>query len=70
MNVNNFINFLIPKDKSFYPLFEKAAANLKECANQLNLAVLATSPDKRIEHMRQIEKLEHLGDEIAHEGLQ
>jgi predicted phosphate transport protein (TIGR00153 family) len=67
MNVNNFINFLIPRDKSFYPLFEKAAANLKACADQLYLAVTATAPEQRIEHMRMVEKLEHVGDEIAHE---
>jgi predicted phosphate transport protein (TIGR00153 family) len=31
------------------------------------LAVTATSPDERIVHMRNVEKLEHTGDEIAHE---
>jgi predicted phosphate transport protein (TIGR00153 family) len=67
MTINSFINFLLPRDKSFYPLFEKAAANLKACAEQLTLVVTATSPEQRIEHMRQVEKLEHIGDEIAHE---
>ncbi|MBA3648518.1 MAG: DUF47 domain-containing protein [Chitinophagales bacterium] len=67
MNVNNFISFLVPKDKKFYPLFERAAANLKECANNLYLAVTASSPDRRIEYMRKVAQLEHTGDEIAHE---
>lgn len=67
MNVNHFISFLVPRDKSFYPLFERAANNLRACADELYLAVTAQSPDQRIKHMRQIEKLEHLGDEIAHE---
>ncbi len=67
MTINSFISFFVPRDKSFFPLFEKAAANLKACAEQLNLAVTASSFDERISHMRQIEKLEHIGDEIAHE---
>jgi len=67
MNVNRFLNFLLPRDKSFYPLFEQAASNLKACTEQLNLAVTANSPEERIIHMRNIEKLEHKGDEIAHE---
>jgi predicted phosphate transport protein (TIGR00153 family) len=67
MNLNNLINFLIPRDKSFYPLFEKAASNLKDCAEQLNLAVTAKTQEQRIEHMRMVEKLEHIGDDIAHE---
>lgn len=67
MTINSFISFFVPRDKSFFPLFEKAAANLKQCAEQLNLAVTSTSPELRIEHMRQVEKLEHHGDEIAHE---
>src|SRR5215510_5501791 len=67
MTVNQFINFLLPRDKSFYPLFERAAENLKSCADNLYLAVTATAPEQRIEYMRMVEKLEHVGDEIAHE---
>ena len=67
MTINSFISFFVPRDTSFFPLFEKAAANLKLCAEQLNLAVTAASPELRIVHMRQVEKLEHTGDEIAHE---
>ena len=67
MIINQFINFLLPRDKSFYPLFELAAGNLKACAENLYLAVTATAPEQRIEHMRMVENLEHKGDEIAHE---
>lgn len=67
MTINQFISFLLPTDKSFYPLFEKAAENLRESADNLYLAVTATGPEQRIEHMRIIERLEHRGDEIAHE---
>src|SRR5215471_3926446 len=67
MSINSFINFLLPRDKTFYPLFEKASMNLKICAQNLYLGVSASSPDLRIEHLRKVEKLEHVGDEIAHE---
>jgi len=67
MKLNNFINFLIPTDKTFYPLFEKAVDNLRLCAQQLSLAVTAGAPEDRIAHMRMVEKYEHIGDEIAHE---
>lgn len=67
MTINQFISFLLPRDKSFYPLFEKAAENLRLCADNLCLAVTATAPEQRIEYMRMVEKLEHKGDEIAHE---
>jgi len=67
MTINQFINFLLPRDKSFYPLFERAAENLGACADNLYLAVTAQAPEQRIEYMRMVEKLEHVGDEIAHE---
>ena len=67
MTINQFISFLLPRDKSFYPLFEKAAENLRASADNLCLAVTATAPEQRIEYMRMVEKLEHKGDEIAHE---
>ena len=67
MSINSIINFLLPRDRSFYPLLEKAALNLKLGAENLYLGVNASSPDIRIEHLRQVEKLERIGDEIAHE---
>lgn len=67
MTINGVISYLLPRDKSFYPLFEKAAENLKSGSDHLLLAVTAQSPEQRIEYMRMIEKIEHIGDELAHE---
>jgi predicted phosphate transport protein (TIGR00153 family) len=67
MTINGVISYLLPRDKSFYPLFEKAAENLRAGSDNLYLAVTAPSPEQRIEYMRMVEKLEHVGDEIAHE---
>lgn len=67
MTINGVIAYLLPRDKSFYPLFEKAAENLKAGSDNLYLAVTASSPEQRIEYTRMIEKIEHMGDELAHE---
>ena len=63
----NFIQFLIPQDKKFFPLFEKASGNLHQISKVLVEMVNSSSPDKRRELIREIEHLEHVGDNIAHE---
>jgi predicted phosphate transport protein (TIGR00153 family) len=65
--MSSFLQFLIPKDKKFFPLFEKSTANLVAIAKALNVAVNTSSHEKRMEYFREIERLEHVGDEIAHE---
>lgn len=39
MSLNNIFQFLVPKDKTFYPLFEQAAIKLKKLSETLNEAV-------------------------------
>ena len=39
MNINNFFQFLVPKDKKFFPLFEEASSNLIDIATNLHDAV-------------------------------
>jgi predicted phosphate transport protein (TIGR00153 family) len=39
MNVNSIFQFLIPKDKKFFPLFEQASKNLIQIALELHEAV-------------------------------
>lgn len=65
--MNNIFSYFIPKDRKFFPLFEKASANLITMANQLN--ELVNSPDgPQREHLyKSIEQLEHVGDEITHQ---
>jgi uncharacterized protein len=63
----NIFQYFTPKDKKFFPLFEKAAANATETSKVLVQLVNATSPDKRRELFREIERLEHVGDNITHE---
>ncbi len=42
MNIDKFLKFFVPKDHSFYPLFERDAANLVEAA-ELLIKLLSTS---------------------------
>jgi predicted phosphate transport protein (TIGR00153 family) len=65
MNIDSILKFFVPKDHSFYPLFEEDAGNLVKAAGLLKQ--LMTS-DKAEDHERinkEIKELEHIGDEIT-----
>ena len=70
MSANSIFQYLIPKDRKFYPLFEQASANLVAISKVLYEALNAPSHEKRIPFIREIEKLEHVGDEITHQIFQ
>jgi predicted phosphate transport protein (TIGR00153 family) len=63
----NLFKFLIPQEKKFFPLFEKASGNLLETAVLLTKMVNTTDAEKRRELLREIERLEHIGDSVTHE---
>src|SRR3990172_6953222 len=62
-----FLQFFIPQDKKFFPLFERASDNLQAIAKVLVIMVNASAPEKRRELIKEIERLEHVGDGITHE---
>jgi predicted phosphate transport protein (TIGR00153 family) len=64
--MNSIFNFFSPKDKLFQPLFEQAGKNLVKISEALVDAVNAPNQTKRKEHIKEIEKLEQAGDDIAH----
>ena len=66
MNLNIF-QFFQTKDKVFFLLFQKAAANATETAKALVELVTTSSTDKRKELYREIERLENVGDSITHD---
>lgn len=66
MNLNIF-QFFQPKNKIFFELFEKSSANATETSKVLVELVTATTPERRKELVREIERLEHVGDSITHE---
>lgn len=63
--LNDIFQFLTPKDKKFFPLFEQATAELVELASTLNEAVNAPK-DQREEHFNKINRLEASIDIITH----
>ena len=67
MSANSIFQFLVPKDKKFFPLFEKDAANLLMMSEVLVKLVKTENHTERSIFIRQIEELEHKGDEITHE---
>jgi len=66
MNLNIF-QYFTPKDNNFFPLFERATANLLETTKVLVELVNTSSPERKRELFKEIERLEHVGDSITHE---
>ncbi|HET6990777.1 MAG TPA: DUF47 family protein [Bacteroidia bacterium] len=66
MRLDSFLQYLVPKDKKFFPLFEQATANLVKTSNVLCELVNTADVTKRKELIREIEHLEHTGDNITH----
>lgn len=63
----NIFHYFQPKNKVFFSLFEKATANLVDISAALVEMVNTSSKDKKKELIREIERLEHVGDSITHE---
>jgi len=62
-----FLKYIIPRDRHFFPLFDKAAANLQEGGKAIYLLMTTSGVEDRIKLFREIERIEHVGDEITHE---
>lgn len=65
MNLNNLFQFLVPKDKKFFPLFEAATQNLVHLAELLHEAVNAPKKERE-SYYKKIEELEAVIEDIAH----
>ncbi len=61
------LKYFIPKDRMFFPLFDKAAANLQEGGNAIYQLVIAETAEQKGKWYREIERIEHVGDDITHE---
>ena len=60
-----FLQLLLPRDRKFFPLFEQATENLVK-ASKVLVELVNTAPEKRKELIKEIENLEHTGDNITH----
>jgi predicted phosphate transport protein (TIGR00153 family) len=65
MNIDKILKIFVPKDHSFFPLFEHDAQNLISAAEQLKLLLESEDPEKRESIIKRIKELESIGDDIT-----
>jgi predicted phosphate transport protein (TIGR00153 family) len=65
MNIDKFLKFFVPKDHSFFPLFENAAQNLVKASERLKELMANTEPEGHERINKEIKDIEHIGDEIT-----
>ncbi|MBL0012434.1 MAG: DUF47 domain-containing protein [Flavobacterium sp.] len=65
MSINSIFQFLVPKDKKFFPLFEQASSALIILAETLHEAVNAPK-EEREDYYKKIAELEVVIEEITH----
>ena len=61
----SLLSILFPQDKKFFPLFNQAAENLVKTSKVL-VDMVNAAPEKRREMIKEIEHMEHTGDNITH----
>ena len=66
MSINSIFQFFVPKDKKFFPLFEEATTNVVKMAELMLETVNTKDNDHRIELVKEIDRLEHVGDQLSH----
>lgn len=67
MGLGNVIQLFVPRDRKFFPMFQKASANLVEISRALVELVNSSDVNKRRDLIKEVERLEHVGDNITHE---
>jgi predicted phosphate transport protein (TIGR00153 family) len=65
MNIDKFLKFFVPKDHSFYPLFEEDAKNLVKASELLKQLMSSTEIEEHERINKEIKDIEHIGDMIT-----
>ena len=65
MNIDRVLKFFVPKDHSFFPLFESDAQNLVKAAVLLQELLSKSEIEEHERLYKQIRDVEHIGDEIT-----
>ena len=66
MNLDSALKFFVPKDRAFFPLYEKDAQNLIRTAELLKSLMQSGGLEQRSAIIRQIKEVENIGDDISH----
>ena len=65
MKLDSIFGFMVPKDRKFFPLFNDAADNLVLASELLIKLVRELDLNQRLDYVRQIRDVEHIGDDIT-----
>jgi len=65
MNIDSILKFFVPKDHSFFPLFESDAKNLVKATELLKDLMASTEYGDHEKIHKEIRDVEHIGDEIT-----
>jgi predicted phosphate transport protein (TIGR00153 family) len=65
MNIDKFLKLFVPKDHSFFPLFEESASNMVKASVLLKELVAGTDQVVHERLNKEIKEVEHKGDEIT-----
>jgi predicted phosphate transport protein (TIGR00153 family) len=65
--INSILKIFTPKNKLFYDFFEQMVDNVDLMAKQLNVLVREEDAEKRTTMVVEIERLEHVCDDISHD---
>ena len=70
MNIDKILKFFVPKDHSFYPLFEEDAKNLVKATELLKQMMSSTEHEDLERIQKEIKDIEHIGDVITDKAYQ
>jgi len=70
MNIDKFLKFFVPKDHSFYPLFEEDARNLVKASMLLDQLMSSSEIEEHERIYKEIRDVEHIGDQITDKTYQ
>jgi predicted phosphate transport protein (TIGR00153 family) len=65
MNIDSFLKFFVPKDHSFFPLFESDAQNLVKASELLRELLSSVDVTEHERYYKEIRDVEHIGDDIT-----
>jgi uncharacterized protein len=65
MNIDKVLKFFVPKDHSFFPLFESDAQNLVKATELLKELLASADIGEHERYYKEIRDVEHIGDEIT-----
>ena len=70
MNIDKFLKLFVPKDHSFFPLFESAVGNLNKASKLLKELMEKGDPAEYDRIFKEIRDVEHIGDQITNKTYQ